>query len=196
MLDGAKYIIDKLYENGYTAYMVGGCTRDKLMGITPYDYDITTDAMPDDIVRIFDKTFLTGKKHGTVTVKYGNFAYEVTTFRIDGKYLNNRKPENVEFTSSLKEDLKRRDFTVNAIAYNEYDGYIDYFNGKKDIENKVLRTVLNPYDRFNEDALRILRGVRFSVKLGFTLEVETFKAMKELSHLISNISSERIFSGT
>ena len=193
MIKGAEYIIDTLNKNGFLAYMVGGCIRDKLMGITPYDYDITTNALPDEIVKIFDKTFLTGKKHGTVTVKYKSYTYEVTTFRIDGKYLNNRKPESVSFTDSLKEDLKRRDFTVNAIAYNSKEGYIDYYNGKDDIKNKILRTVLNPYERFNEDALRILRGIRFSVKLNFTLEEETFLAMKKLSYLIFNISYERIY---
>lgn len=194
MINGAEYIIKKLNENGFNAYMVGGCVRDTLMGLIPYDYDITTNALPDDIINIFDKTFLTGKKHGTVTVVYNNINYEVTTFRIDGEYINNRKPQNVTFTTSLLDDLKRRDFTINAIAYNKACGYIDMFDGISDIKNKIIRTVLNPYERFTEDALRILRGIRFSVKFSFEIEKETFDAMKELYHLIKNISVERITS--
>jgi len=194
MINGAEYIIKKLNENGFNAYMVGGCVRDTLMGLIPYDYDITTNALPDDIINIFDKTFLTGKKHGTVTVVYNNINYEVTTFRIDGEYINNRKPQNVTFTTSLSDDLKRRDFTINAIAYNKVCGYIDMFDGISDIKNKIIRTVLNPYERFTEDALRILRGIRFSVKFSFEIEKETFDAMKELYHLIKNISVERITS--
>lgn len=192
MINGANYIIKKLNKKGYLAYMVGGCVRDRIIGITPNDYDITTNALPDEIISIFEKTFLTGKKHGTVTVLHNGYTYEVTTFRIDGKYKDYRRPENITFTNELKEDIKRRDFTINSIAFSETDGYIDYFNGIDDIKNKVIRTVLNPYDRFKEDALRILRAVRFSVKFGYSIEEETFNAMLKLCPLIKNISSERI----
>ncbi len=192
MIKGAEYIIETLNKNGFQAYLVGGCVRDMLMDVTPEDYDITTDALPEDIIKLFKKTFLTGKKHGTVTVRVNSENFEVTTFRIDGKYINNRKPENVIFTNKLKEDIKRRDFTINSIACSPADGYIDYYDGINDIKNKIIRTVLNPYERFSEDALRILRGIRFSVKLGFEIEENTFKAMGELSYLIKNISAERV----
>lgn len=192
MIKGAEYIISELSKKGYQGYMVGGCVRDTIMGKIPYDYDIATDALPDDIIEIFDKTFVTGKKHGTVTVLSHGFSYEVTTFRIDGDYINNRKPESVTFTKNIEEDLKRRDFTINAIAYNKDCGYIDYFEGMEDIKRKIIRTVLEPSERFTEDALRILRGLRFSVKLNFEIEEKTFNAMKNLSYIIKNISAERI----
>ena len=194
MINGANYIIKKLNANGFVAYMVGGCVRDSIMGNYPKDYDITTNALPDEIISVFDKTFLTGKNHGTVTVVINDQTYEVTTFRIDGQYKDFRRPESVTFTNDLKEDIKRRDFTINSIAFNEQNGYIDYFDGISDIENKIIKTVLNPYDRFNEDALRILRGIRFSVRFGFTIEKETYNAMIKLSHLIKKISFERITS--
>ncbi len=193
MIKGAGEIIKILNENGYLAYLVGGCVRDIIMNNTPYDYDITTNATPEDIMRIFPHTAPTGLKHGTVTVIINDFTYEVTTFRIDGAYEDNRHPENVTFSQELKDDIKRRDFTVNSIAYSEKEGFIDYFNGIKDIENKIIRTVNNPFDRFTEDALRILRGIRFSSRFGFDIEENTFIAMKELMHLIRNISGERIF---
>lgn len=193
MINGAKEIIKKLNEKGYEAYMIGGCVRDILMNNIPYDYDITTSAAPEKIIEIFPHTIPTGLKHGTVTVIMENYQYEVTTYRIDGKYLDNRRPSEVTFSENLIEDIKRRDFTINSIAYNDKDGFIDFFNGKKDIENKIIRTVNDPYDRFNEDALRILRGIRFSSKYGFKIEENTFRATKELMKLITNISGERIF---
>ncbi len=193
MLKGANKIIKTLSQNGYLAYLVGGCVRDIIMNNTPYDYDITTNATPDEIIKLFPHTVPTGLKHGTVTVIEDAFTYEVTTFRIDGIYEDNRHPQNVTFSTNLKDDLKRRDFTINAIAYSEKEGFIDYFNGIKDIENKIIRTVNNPYERFNEDALRILRGIRFSSRFDFKIEDKTFQAMKELMHLIKNISAERIF---
>ena len=193
MINGAKKIIKTLNEKGHLAYMVGGCVRDIIMNNTPYDYDITTSATPEEIMKIFPHTAPTGLKHGTVTVISDGFTYEVTTFRIDGKYLGNRRPESVTFSKSLKDDVKRRDFTINSIAYSDEEGFIDYFGGKADIENKIIRTVNNPYDRFNEDALRILRGIRFSSRFGFDIHKDTFNAMRELMHLIKNISGERIF---
>ncbi len=193
MIKGANKIIKILNENGYSAYLVGGCVRDIIMNNIPYDYDITTNATPDEIIKLFPHTVPTGLKHGTVTVIEDSFNYEVTTFRIDGIYEDNRHPQNVTFSTNLKDDLKRRDFTINAIAYSEEEGFIDYFNGIKDIENKIIRTVNNPYERFNEDALRILRGIRFSSRFDFEIEEKTYQAMKELMHLIKNISAERVF---
>lgn len=193
MINGAKKIIDILYDNGYTAYLVGGCVRDIIMNNTPFDYDITTSATPEEIIKIFKKTIPTGLKHGTVTVIMDSFKYEVTTFRIDGEYKDNRKPKEVSFSKSLIEDVKRRDFTVNSICFNEREGFIDYYNGIKDIDDKIVRTVNNPYERFGEDALRILRGIRFASKFDFSIEENTFLAMKELMHLVKNISGERIF---
>lgn len=193
MINGAKKIIDILYDNGHTAYMVGGCVRDIIMNNTPFDYDITTSATPLEIINIFKKTIPTGLKHGTVTVIMDSFKYEVTTFRIDGEYKDNRKPKDVTFSKSLIEDVKRRDFTINSICYNDKEGYTDYFDGIKDINKKIIRTVNNPYERFTEDALRILRGIRFAAKFGFEIEENTFLAMKELMPLVKNISGERIF---
>lgn len=186
-------VIDKIKKNGFSAYMVGGCVRDILLGKIPDDYDITTSAKPYEIQKIFPKTIPTGIKHGTVTVLYYNKKYEVTTFRSDGEYINNRKPQSVVFTDNLKEDIKRRDFTINAIAFDKDSGYIDYFGGQDDIKNKLVKAVLNPYERFTEDALRILRGIRFSSALSFKIEENTFLAMKEKSHLLLNIAGERIF---
>ena len=193
MINGAKKIIEKLNENGYPAYMIGGCVRDIIMNNTPYDYDITTSAKPEEIIKIFKKTIPTGLKHGTVSVISDNNIYEVTTFRIDGIYTDNRRPKEVTFSHSLYEDVKRRDFTINSIAYNDKEGFIDFFNGRSDIENKIIRTVNDPYERFKEDALRILRGIRFSSKFDFKIEEKTFNAMKDLMYLINNISKERIF---
>ncbi len=193
MINGAKKIIQTLNENGYLAYMVGGCVRDIIMDNIPYDYDITTSAKPEEIIKIFPKTIPTGLKHGTVSVIYDNNIYEVTTFRIDGLYTDFRRPKDVVFSDSLFEDVKRRDFTINSIAYNDKEGFIDYFNGKNDIENKIIRTVNDPYERFKEDALRILRGIRFCAKFDFKIEEKTFNAMKDLMPLINNISKERVY---
>ena len=187
-----KYIINKLYENNYKAYMVGGCVRDSLLGISPKDYDITTSAKPDKTISIFDKTIPTGLKHGTITILLNNCPYEVTTFRTEGDYLDNRRPESVNFVTDIKEDLSRRDFTINSLAYNESDGLIDYFNGVNDINNKIIRCVGDPNVRFKEDALRMLRAIRFSCQLSFNIEYHTLNAIKDNYLLINNISKERI----
>lgn len=189
-----KYIIDKIYENDYEAYIVGGCVRDSILGLTPNDYDITTNATPDEIKSIFNefKCIETGIEHGTVSIVIDKDIYEITTYRIEGEYKDHRRPKNVDFTSNLEEDLKRRDFTINAMAYNEKNGLIDLFGGKMDIERKIIRTVGNPYDRFNEDGLRMIRAIRFSSKLNFDIEKETLLAIYDNAQIIKNISLERI----
>lgn len=189
-----KIILQKLKDNGFKGYLVGGCVRDSILNLTPNDYDITTDAKPEDIVKIFDHTIPTGLQHGTVTVVLDNEYCEITTFRIDGEYLDNRKPSEVTFTNSLKEDLSRRDLTINAIAYNEDEGFIDYFGGMKDLENKIIRCVGNENIRLREDALRILRVYRFSAQLGFKIDVCTRSACILESSYLRNISIERIVS--
>ncbi len=185
-------IIGKLNEHGYEAYAVGGCIRDAVLGVTPEDWDITTSALPEQVKHIFKKTIDTGLKHGTVTVLMKHTPYEITTYRIDGAYENHRKPKDVAFTSDIVDDLRRRDFTMNAMAYNEKDGLVDVFSGIEDINNKVIRCVGNPKERFNEDALRMLRAVRFCAKLGFKIDAETEAAIIESASLIKNISGERI----
>ncbi len=192
MPDDVKTIINTLKEHGYEAYIVGGCVRDEILGRKPNDYDITTSAEPSQVKALFDKTIDTGLKHGTVTVRINHVNYEVTTYRIDGKYSDNRHPESVTFTKSLKEDLQRRDFTINAFAYNDEEGLIDYFGGKEDLEEGLIRAVGIPEHRFEEDALRILRVVRFSAQLGFEIEEKTKKACKDEAELLRNISEERI----
>lgn len=189
-----KFIIDSLQKSGFEAYLVGGCVRDMLMDIPPHDYDITTSASPEIILSLFEKTVPTGIKHGTVTVINGGFAAEVTTYRTDGEYSDHRRPERVTFVKSLKEDLARRDFTVNAIAYNENEGIKDFFGGREDIKNKILRAVGEPKKRFCEDALRILRLFRFASVLGFKPETETLKAALNCAPLLESISAERISS--
>lgn len=192
--DNAKHILNKLNECGYEAYVVGGCIRDSIMGLIPHDWDICTSALPEQIVEVFSnrKIIPTGLKHGTVTVVIDNELYEVTTYRIDGEYQDNRHPVEVSFTNSLKEDLRRRDFTINAMAYNPSVGLIDFFGGKGDIRNKVIRCVGKPDDRFNEDALRILRAIRLSITLGYDIETKTLRAIYENKELLKNISAERI----
>ncbi|MCQ2911450.1 MAG: CCA tRNA nucleotidyltransferase [Clostridia bacterium] len=185
-------IIDTLVENGYEAYAVGGCVRDSLIGRTPNDWDITTSAKPFEVKSLFKKTIDVGIEHGTVTVMLDNVGYEVTTYRIDGDYIDNRHPEEVQFTKDINEDLARRDFTINAMAYNETNGLIDPYDGAKDLDKKLIRCVGNPSERYNEDALRMLRAIRFSAQLGFDIEKETYNAIKNNSHLIKNISVERI----
>lgn len=187
-----KYIINKLYENGFEGYVVGGCVRDYLLGTEPKDYDITTNALPCDVKNIFEHTYDTGIKHGTVTVVYEDEHFEITTYRIDGDYIDNRHPENVSFTDKIIEDLSRRDFTMNAIAYNDKEGFVDFFDGKKDIEDKLIKGVGIAHNRFREDALRMLRGARFACQLGFDIEEKTYDAMKNNAYLIENISKERI----
>ncbi len=188
-----KYVLDVLAQNGYEAYIVGGCVRDALLGLEPSDYDITTSARPEEIMEIFEKTIPTGIKHGTVTVMAESEPVEVTTFRTEGRYLDSRHPENVEFVTDLREDLSRRDFTVNAMAYNAEKGLIDIFGGATDLKNKLLRAVGEPRKRFSEDALRILRLFRFSSQLGFDIEENTLNSALKLQKGLENISRERIF---
>lgn len=194
--ENVNYILSELTEHGFEAYIVGGCVRDSIMGATPHDWDICTSATPDDVLKIFPsetiKVIGTGLKHGTVSIIIDSIAYEVTTFRIDGEYSDNRHPESVRFTSNLKDDLSRRDFTINAIAYNPTVGFVDYFGGREDIASKVIRCVGNPFKRFEEDALRIMRAVRFATSLSFYIEPETYNAMMALRHSLLNISMERI----
>lgn len=189
-----KYIINKIYENNYEAYIVGGCVRDVLLGLEPNDYDITTSATPKVILDIFKdfKCIKTGIVHGTVSVIIDGDIYEITTYRIEGEYKDHRRPDVVDFTNKLEEDLKRRDFTINAMAYNEKVGLVDLFKGREDLNKKLIKTVGNPYDRFNEDGLRMIRAIRFSSKLDFTIEKETLLAIYDNAKIIKNISLERI----
>lgn len=188
-----EYVIGRLTENGYNAYIVGGCVRDILLGKTPHDFDVTTSAKPEEIISLFEKTVPTGIKHGTVTVICNNQPIEVTTFRTEGLYTDNRRPDSVEFVEDLKEDLARRDFTINALAYNHTEGIKDFFGGKEDLNNKILRAVGDPEKRFREDALRILRLFRFASTKQFEIEKGTLRAAISCSHLLKNISRERIF---
>ena len=185
-------IIGTLQEHGYEAYAVGGCIRDSILGREPEDWDITTSAMPEETKALFDKTFDTGIQHGTITVLLEKEGFEVTTYRIDGKYEDSRHPKEVTFTRNLREDLLRRDFTINAMAYNETDGLVDIFGGLEDLEAGMIRCVGDAKERFKEDALRILRGVRFAAQLGFDIEEDTRQGMKELAWTLQNISAERI----
>jgi tRNA nucleotidyltransferase (CCA-adding enzyme) len=185
-------IIKQLEDAGFEAYAVGGCIRDSLLGIDPSDWDITTSATPWQVKEIFQHTIDTGIKHGTVTVMISHEAFEVTTYRIDGEYQDSRHPKEVTFTPNLKEDLKRRDFTINAMAYNPQTGLVDLYNGTQDLNNHTIRCVGDAHKRFTEDALRILRALRFSAQLGFAIEIETQKAMGDLAHTLNNISPERI----
>jgi len=187
----ALHIINTLNAHGFEAYAVGGCVRDSILGRKPQDWDITTNAKPHQIKGIFQKTVDTGIKHGTVTVLDGGCGIEVTTYRIDGEYKDNRRPESVQFTSSLTDDLSRRDFTINSIAYHPSEGIVDPFNGLEDIRNKTIRTVGHPDSRFHEDALRMLRAVRFSAQLDFEVHGDTLDAIKRNHSLIKNISWER-----
>ncbi|MBQ1722092.1 MAG: polynucleotide adenylyltransferase, partial [Lachnospiraceae bacterium] len=167
---GAQFIIEELAKHGHVAYVVGGCVRDSVLGRNPADWDITTDALPEEVKAIFPVTIDTGIEHGTVTVRIKHVSYEVTTYRIDGDYEDGRHPKDVTFTRSLEEDLKRRDFTINAMAYNDTDGLVDLFGGLEDLKAGVVRAVGNPTERFSEDALRMLRALRFSAQLGFEIE--------------------------
>lgn len=185
-------IIEELMSHGFEAYAVGGCVRDMVLGREPEDWDITTSATPQEVKRIFRRTVDTGIQHGTVTVLLDKDHYEVTTYRLDGIYEDNRHPKEVSFTSSLTEDLKRRDFTINAMAYNEKEGFIDLFGGMEDLKKGLIRCVGSAVERFDEDALRILRAVRFSAQLGFTIEAETMQAICDKVKNLENISAERI----
>lgn len=189
------FILNRLKENGHRGDIVGGPVRDYLLGKTPSDFDITTDASPARIKEIFSdfRTVDTGIAHGTVTVVISGESFEITTYRIDGEYKDSRHPESVSFTTELSEDLARRDFTVNAMAYNPEHGITDCYGGREDLENKLIRAVGDPRVRFSEDALRILRGARFASVLGFKIEEKTDEAMRELCGLLKNVSVERIF---
>lgn len=190
--DGAKAVTNRLHQAGFEAYVVGGAVRDLLMGKAPHDYDITTSAKPAEIKSVFNKTIDTGLAHGTVTVIENGIGYEVTTYRSESGYADSRHPDSVDFISDIKEDLKRRDFTINAMCYNDVDGVIDLFGGRADISAKLVRTVGNPEKRFVEDALRMLRAIRFSAVLGFDIESETAAAIKKCAALIRKVSVERI----
>ena len=190
-----KILIEQLAKAGHRADVVGGCVRDFLLGKTPYDYDITTDATPDEMLGIFHdfRTIPTGLKHGTLTVMLDGEPYEITTYRQDGEYCDHRHPDAVTFTEKIADDLSRRDFTMNAIAYNPDCGFTDLFGGREDISARIIRAVGDPHRRFDEDALRILRAVRFSSTLGFEIEQGTATAAGELAHLLSFVSGERIY---
>ena len=185
-------IINTLEQHGYEAYAVGGCVRDAMLGREPEDWDITTSAKPLEVKGLFRKTIDTGLQHGTITVMVNGEGYEVTTYRIDGEYEDGRHPKEVAFTTSLRMDLERRDFTINAMAYNDKDGIVDIFGGMQDLEKHMIRCVGNAKERFSEDALRILRGVRFAAQLGFEIDEETKEGMRLLAPTLENISAERI----
>ena len=189
-----KSIMSKLEENGYEAYMVGGCVRDSLLGRNPKDYDIATNALPNDVIEIFGhhRTIPTGLKHGTVTVVMDGESFEVTTYRTDMKYTDGRRPDEVKFESSIEKDLSRRDFTINAIAYNDKNGLIDIYNGRRDLDNKIIRCVGEPDERFKEDALRMMRAIRFSAELGFNIEDNTMDAIIKNKERLSKVSMERV----
>ncbi len=188
------FIIDTLEQNGYQGYIVGGCVRDSLLGLVPKDYDICTNALPNEVKLCFlgFNVIDTGLKHGTVTLILNATPYEITTFRTDGEYLDNRRPTNVTFVRNIKEDLMRRDFTVNAMAYNRKVGVVDWFDGKKHLEQKLISAVLDPDTRFKEDGLRIIRGLRFASVYGFDIEQATSESMLKNKYLLNNISQERL----
>ena len=190
--EDVKAILHTLQEAGYEAYAVGGCIRDSLLGRRPDDWDITTSAKPQETKALFGKTIDTGIQHGTVTVMRHGRGYEVTTYRVDGEYEDGRHPKEVTFTASLKEDLKRRDSTVNAMAYNEKEGLVDLFGGRQDLEQKIIRCVGEANERFEEDALRIMRAVRFSAQLGFSIEERTKEAIRGHAERLRQVSAERI----
>ena len=185
-------IIHTIQAAGFEAYAVGGCVRDSILGRVPDDWDITTSAKPEDIKKLFKRTIDTGIEHGTVTVMLDKEGFEVTTYRIDGEYEDSRHPKEVTFTSNLREDLRRRDFTINAMAYNDEVGIVDIFEGISDIEKKVIRCVGDAKERFTEDALRMMRAVRFSAQLGYSIAESTKEAIKELAPTLQKISAERI----
>lgn len=192
-----KYILDTLSVN-YKGYVVGGCVRDSLLNKEPKDWDIATNATPTQVEELFlegkvpCKVIPTGLQHGTITLRLNKQSFEITTFRTEGVYEDNRRPSSVEFVNDLCEDLKRRDFTINAFAYNEQEGLIDYFNGQQDLKDKIIRCVGDPNERFQEDGLRILRSIRFAAILGFDIEDKTNQAILDNSYLLNNISRERI----
>lgn len=190
--EDVKNIISTIEKAGYEAFAVGGCIRDSVLGRVPNDWDITTSALPGEVKALFGHTIDTGIQHGTVTVMMNHVGYEVTTYRIDGEYEDSRHPKEVSFTSNLKEDLKRRDFTINAMAYNDRAGLVDIFDGLGDLERGVIQAVGEPKERFTEDALRMMRAVRFAAQLGYDIEEKTKDAIHELAPTLHNISAERI----
>ena len=192
MPEAVRNIIHTIEEHGFKAYAVGGCIRDSILGRTPDDWDITTSAVPQQVKSFFRRTIDTGIVHGTVTVMVDKTGYEVTTYRIDGEYEDGRHPKSVEFSDRLVDDLCRRDFTINAMAYNETDGFVDEFDGLGDLNAKIIRCVGEPKLRFTEDALRMMRAIRFSAQLGFTIHADTWNAIRELAPSISKISMERV----
>lgn len=185
-------ILNSLEKAGFEAYAVGGCVRDFYLGVEPNDWDITTNATPEQIKKIFKKTIDTGLQHGTVTAMLNNEGYEITTYRIDGEYEDNRRPSSVEFTTDLSKDLERRDLTFNAMVMDKDGNIKDLFGGKEDLEKKIVRAVGDPSQRFQEDALRMMRAIRFAARFGFDLEPTLYEAIKENAHLIENVSYERI----
>lgn len=187
-----EWVIGKIREAGYEAFAVGGCVRDTLLGRTPEDWDVTTSARPEVVKAIFERTVDTGLQHGTVTVLKNRKGYEVTTYRIDGEYHDGRHPDSVEFTPDLLEDLKRRDFTINAMAYSHETGIVDEFGGMEDLKAGIVRCVGRPEDRFTEDALRLLRALRFSAQLGFEIEESTYAAIKTIAPNLAKVSKERV----
>lgn len=189
-----EMILQRLNSNGFQAYVVGGCVRDSIMGIIPHDWDICTSALPDQVIKLFEdqKVIPTGLQHGTVTVIVGGSEYEITTYRMDGEYKDCRHPSKVEFVQDIKSDLMRRDFTINALAYNHDSGIVDYFNGEYDIQDGIIRCVGDPNERFDEDALRIMRAIRFAIRYGFKIENKTKEALLQMKENLSNISVERI----
>lgn len=191
----AAAVLSALHAAGFEAYIVGGCVRDSIMGMTPHDYDVTTSALPQETECVFAayRVIETGIKHGTVTVLSEGQPVEITTYRIDGEYRDGRHPDGVSFTRSLRDDLSRRDFTMNGIAYSPEEGYVDLFGGRADIERGVVRCIGEPHKRFGEDALRILRALRFAAVLGFTIEEGTARAAVECAGLLDKVSRERIF---
>ena len=191
---GAAAMLNALHAAGYAAYAVGGCVRDSLLGRTAHDWDLCTSALPQQVMELFgaERCIPTGLQHGTVTIKYGGQLYETTTFRTEGSYTDGRHPDEVQFVPDVREDLARRDFTINAMAYNEADGLVDPFGGQKDLQNGLLRAVGEPQQRFTEDALRILRLYRFAARFGFALDAATARAARQLAPHLDCISAERI----
>ena len=191
---GAAALLDTLHAAGYAAYAVGGCVRDSLLGRTAHDWDLCTSALPQQVMELFgaEQCIPTGLQHGTVTIKYGGQLYETTTFRTEGRYTDGRHPDAVQFVPDVREDLARRDFTINAMAYNEAEGLVDPFGGQKDLQNGLLRAVGEPQQRFTEDALRILRLYRFAARFGFALDAATARAARQLAPHLDCISAERI----
>ena len=194
MDEGAAELLDTLHRAGYAAYVVGGCVRDRLLGLTPHDWDLCTSALPQQGMELFgeEKCIPTGLQHGTVTVKQGGGLYEITTFRTEGTYTDGRHPDEVHFVPDVREDLARRDFTINAMAYNEKEGLVDPFGGQADLQSGILRAVGVPHQRFTEDALRILRLYRFAARFGFSIDPPTAQAAQELCAHLDCVSVERI----